>query len=232
MAFARHSSSTPTGRRRPVLITTALAAVVTLLSALVVTQPAFAAGSITATFTSAGDWGTGHQVNVTVTNSGSAAVNGWTLEFDLPAGDTISSSWDADVTRSGNHYMAKNKSWAGTLAPAPGSAGATTAPARSSRRRHCTINGVAVQRGRPRHHEPPTTTPTPTRPPRTPTPTPTPTTHDAAARRQEGRRLLRRVGRLRPQLPREEHRDERLGREADPHPLRVRQHHRRPVLDR
>ena len=37
-------SSTPTGRRRPVLITTALAAVMTLLAALVVTQPAFAAG--------------------------------------------------------------------------------------------------------------------------------------------------------------------------------------------
>ena len=69
MAFARHSSSTPTGRRRPVLITTALAAVITLLAALVVTQPAFAAGTIGATFTSAGDWGTGHQVNVKVTNS-------------------------------------------------------------------------------------------------------------------------------------------------------------------
>ena len=70
MAFARRSTQTPAGRRRPALITSALAVVVTLLAALVVTQPAYAAGTISATFTSAGDWGNGHQVDVKVTNSG------------------------------------------------------------------------------------------------------------------------------------------------------------------
>ena len=56
--------------------------------------------------------------------------------------------------------------------------------------------------------------------------------HVEPARRQEGRRLLRGVGRLRPQLPREEHRDEWVGRQADAHPLRVRQSGQRPVRRR
>ena len=147
MAFRR--SRTTTGRRRPVLITTALAAVLTLLTALVVTQPAFAAGSIGATFTSAGDWGTGHQVNVKVTNSGSAPVTGWTLEFDLPAGDTISSSWDADVTRAGNHYTAKSKSWAGPLAPGASFTWGYVATGPYKTPTACSINGVACTGGTP-----------------------------------------------------------------------------------
>ena len=35
----------------------------------------------------------------------------------LPAGTTMSSFWDADVVRSGDHYTATKKSWAGALAP-------------------------------------------------------------------------------------------------------------------
>ncbi|WP_315094660.1 glycosyl hydrolase family 18 protein [uncultured Cellulomonas sp.] len=169
MAFARHSSQTPAGRRRPALIATALAAVITLIAALVASQPAFAAGSISATFTSAGDWGNGHQVNVKVTNAGTTVVNGWTIEFDLPAGDTISSSWDADVTRSGSHYTAKNKSWAATLAPGASLTWGYVATGPFKSPTTCSINGVACTGGTP------TSTPTPTTT-TTPTPTPTPTT--------------------------------------------------------
>lgn len=173
MAFTRHSTQTPTGRRRPVLITTALAAVITLVASLVVTQPAFAAGSIGATFTSAGDWGTGHQVNVTVTNSGSTPVNGWTLEFDLPTGDAVTSSWDADVTRAGQHYTAKNKSWATTLAPGASLTWGYVATGSFKSPTTCSINGVACTGGTPTSTPTPTPTPTPTA---SPTPTPTPTT--------------------------------------------------------
>ncbi|MBO3083373.1 glycosyl hydrolase family 18 protein [Cellulomonas fengjieae] len=171
MALDSSTSHARPGRRRPVLITTALAAVLTLLAGLVATQPAFAAGTIGATFTSAGDWGNGHQVNVKVTNSGSTPVNGWTLEFDLPAGDTISSSWDADVTRAGNHYTAKNKSWAGTLAPGASFTWGYVATGPYKNPTSCSINGVACTGGTPTSSP---TTPTPT--PTTPTPTPTDTT--------------------------------------------------------
>ncbi len=53
----------------------------------------------------------------------------------------------------------------------------------------------------------------------------------AEGRRLQGRRLLHRMGHLRPQVPRQEHRDIRFGRPADPHQLRLRQRHRRQVRD-
>ncbi|MEE3917931.1 cellulose binding domain-containing protein [Micromonospora sp. BRA006-A] len=107
---------------------------VALAVAAVPMTTASAAGSVTATFAKVQDWGTGHERRVTVTNGTSSTVNGWRIEFTLPSGTSISSSWDADITRSGDRYVAVNKSWASTLAPAPASAGATTAPARTRRR--------------------------------------------------------------------------------------------------
>lgn len=34
----------------------------------------------------------------------------------LPSGTSVTSAWDADVTSSGTHWTAKNKSYNGTLA--------------------------------------------------------------------------------------------------------------------
>ncbi len=209
-------------------------AVVAVTVAAVPVTTAFGAGTVTTTFTKAQDWGTGHEAKVTVTNGSSATVTTWRIEFDLPSGTTISSAWDADVTSSGNHYVAVKKSWAGGLAPGASfswgynGTGAYKAPL------NCTVNGAACGGGT----TPPTTTPPTTTPPTTTPPTTHAAHHATADHRpaepgwQEGRRLLRRVGRLRPQLPRQEHPDQRLGRQADPHPVRLRQHHRRSLLDR
>ena len=180
------------------------------------------------------DWGTGHETRVTVTNGTSATVDTWRIEFDLPSGTTISTFWDADVTSSGNHYVAVKKSWAGPLAP-----GATfswgyngTGPFAGAAELH--RQRRLLRRRHPAdHHAPPTTAAAAhRRPPTTPPPTTPPPDHPAAARRQEAARLLRRVGRLRPQLPRQEHPHQRVGRQADPHQLRVRQRHQRPVHHR
>ncbi|MGB2569665.1 glycosyl hydrolase family 18 protein [Micromonospora citrea] len=159
-------------------------AVVALTVAAVPVTSAFGAGSVTATFAKAQDWGTGHETRVTVANGSSANVDTWRIEFDLPAGTTISSSWDADVTSSGNHYVAVKKSWAGPLAP-----GATfswgyngTGPYKAPL--NCTINGAPCGGGGTPTTSPtasptvsPTvspTTPPPTTPPPTTTPPPNP----------------------------------------------------------
>ncbi|SCG47449.1 glycosyl hydrolase family 18 protein [Micromonospora coxensis] len=159
-------------------------AVAALTIAAVPVTSAFGAGSVTATFTRAQDWGTGHETRVTVANGSSANVDTWRIEFDLPAGTTISSSWDADVTSSGNHYVAVKKSWAGPLAP-----GATfswgyngTGPYKAPL--NCTINGAPCGGGGTPTTSPtasptvsPTaspTTPPPTTPPPTTTPPPNP----------------------------------------------------------
>lgn len=40
-----------------------------------------------------GAWDTGLTANVTITNTGTAPVNGWALAFALPTGQTITSGW-------------------------------------------------------------------------------------------------------------------------------------------
>ncbi|GGR48699.1 glycoside hydrolase family 18 chitinase [Streptomyces aurantiogriseus] len=80
-------------------------------------SPAQAATSATATYTKPQDWGTGFEGKWTVKNTGTTTLTSWTVEWDFPSGTSVTSAWDADVTSSGTHWTAKNKSWNGTLAP-------------------------------------------------------------------------------------------------------------------
>lgn len=82
---------------------------------------AAAATNPTATFSKVSDWGTGFTGQVVV-QAGTTALSGWTVEFDLPSGTSIGSAWEADMTRTGDHYRFVNRSYNGTVA-----AGASTA---------------------------------------------------------------------------------------------------------
>ncbi|MEV4534872.1 glycosyl hydrolase family 18 protein [Asanoa sp. NPDC049518] len=141
-----------------------------VVAAAVPVASAFGAGTVTATFAVASDWGSGHEARVTVSNGSSAALSTWRIEFDLPSGTTIGSFWDADVTRSGNHYVAVKKSWMGPLNPGASvswgynGTGAYRAPL------NCTINGASCSTGTTPTNPPtgnPTNPPTsnPTNPP-------------------------------------------------------------------
>ncbi|MEU8577805.1 glycoside hydrolase family 18 chitinase [Streptomyces asoensis] len=80
-------------------------------------SPAQAATTATATYTKASDWGTGFEGRWTVKNTGTTAISSWTVEWDFPSGTSVTSAWDADVTSSGTHWTAKNKSYNGSIAP-------------------------------------------------------------------------------------------------------------------
>ncbi|CAM5323973.1 chitinase OS=Streptomyces violarus OX=67380 GN=FHS41_002213 PE=3 SV=1 [Streptomyces violarus] len=80
-------------------------------------SPAQAATSATASYTKTQDWGSGFEGKWTVKNTGTTTLSSWTVEWDFPSGTSVTSAWDADVTSSGTHWTAKNKSWNGTLAP-------------------------------------------------------------------------------------------------------------------
>ncbi|MEU9076353.1 endo-1,4-beta-xylanase [Kitasatospora sp. NPDC048538] len=62
-------------------------------------------------------WNTGLTENVTVTNSGSRAVNGWALSFALPAGQTITGAWNAAVVPAAGRVTARSLGYNGTIAP-------------------------------------------------------------------------------------------------------------------
>ncbi|MFJ6901797.1 glycosyl hydrolase family 18 protein [Streptomyces hokutonensis] len=117
------------------------------LAALVgLAAPAQAASTATATFTKTSDWGTGFGGQWTVKNTGTSAISSWTVEWDFPSGTSVTSAWDADVTNSGNHWTAKNKSYNGTIA-----AGASVSfgfnGAGSGAPSNCLLNGGSCDGG-------------------------------------------------------------------------------------
>ncbi|MGC9669028.1 glycosyl hydrolase family 18 protein [Planosporangium sp. 12N6] len=129
-----------------------------------------AAGSVTASFSTT-SWGTGQTATYTITNGSSSAITSWTVEFDLPSGTTLGSYWDALMTQSGSHVVAKNRDYNGSVAVgASTSFGFNTTGAGAPA--NCKINGAPCGGG----STPPTTAPPTTAPPTTAPPTTAPPT--------------------------------------------------------
>jgi hypothetical protein len=68
------------------------------------------------TYTSS-EWNGGFTGNLTVKNTGTAAIGSWTLRFGFPGGQQIGQGWSATWTQSGADVTATNLSWNGSLAP-------------------------------------------------------------------------------------------------------------------
>jgi cellulase/cellobiase CelA1 len=62
-------------------------------------------------------WNTGLTSNITITNTGSTAINGWTLAFTLPGGQNITSGWNATYSPTSGAVTARNMSYNGALNP-------------------------------------------------------------------------------------------------------------------
>jgi hypothetical protein len=72
--------------------------------------------SAAATFADTFDWGTGFTGQITLTNTGNTAINGWTLEFDFTG--NITDIWSAQiVSHVGDHYVIQNAPWDAAIAP-------------------------------------------------------------------------------------------------------------------
>lgn len=64
------------------------------------------------------EWETGYVIQpITVTNTGSSTITGWTVTFALPAGHRVTGFWNADVTVSGQNVTARGVASNRTLAP-------------------------------------------------------------------------------------------------------------------
>jgi chitinase len=134
------------------------AAVLAVGLAVVPVTQAFAANGASATFTKSSDWGSGYEGKYTIVN-GSTSPLTWRVEFDLPTGSTISSFWDASVTKSGNHVVAVG-TWNATLAVgASTSFGWIGAPGGVTPS-NCLLNGASCLAGGPPADTTPPTTPT------------------------------------------------------------------------
>ncbi|MFG2717098.1 cellulose binding domain-containing protein [Streptomyces sp. NPDC048416] len=185
---------TSTHRRRASGKTKAIGAVA---AAAVVGGAAFAltgtaqAASVGAAFTRTSSWTGGYTGQYVITNDTGKTLPDWTLEFDLPAGTSLSSLWNGDQSVKGRHVTVKPPSWdKGGLAPGksvtigfvtstPGTAnGAPDGTAGDPvgcliDQEKCSVDTGATPQPSGRPTQPPTAKPTAT-PSKTATATPTP----------------------------------------------------------
>ncbi|MFC4059624.1 cellulose binding domain-containing protein [Planomonospora corallina] len=78
-------------------------------------------GGCTAAYRVANSWPGGFQGEVTVKNTGTAAISGWTVKWTFPDGQKITQLWSGEHTQTGADVTVGNASWNGRL-----NAGAST----------------------------------------------------------------------------------------------------------
>lgn len=62
-------------------------------------------------------WNTGLTASVTITNTGTTAINGWRLGFTLPAGQSITSGWGATYAPAAGAVTGSSAPYNAVLAP-------------------------------------------------------------------------------------------------------------------
>ncbi|MFH8487691.1 glycoside hydrolase family 48 protein [Streptomyces longisporoflavus] len=63
------------------------------------------------------DWGSGFTADLTITNRGSAAIDGWTLTYDYAGNQKLANGWNATWSQSGKSITAKSLSYNAKIAP-------------------------------------------------------------------------------------------------------------------
>ncbi len=74
-------------------------------------------GSCQVAYAKTSEWPGGFTANVTISNGGTSAINGWTLKFTFPGDQKVTNAWNATVVQSGTAVTATNASYNGTIAP-------------------------------------------------------------------------------------------------------------------
>jgi mannan endo-1,4-beta-mannosidase len=69
----------------------------------------------TVAYTIVGQWTGGFQGEIKITNNGSTAINGWTLAFAFPNGQTLTQMWGGTYVQSGANVTVTNVSYTAAL---------------------------------------------------------------------------------------------------------------------
>jgi Glycosyl hydrolase family 12/Cellulose binding domain len=63
----------------------------------------------------ASSWSGGFQASIVVADTGAGPLNGWTLNFTLPSGETLASTWGGTFTQSGQAVTVTNAPYDGVI---------------------------------------------------------------------------------------------------------------------
>jgi len=108
--------------RKPLAVAAAAGAAALGL-ATVGALPASAATSCSATYSVPTDWGAGFTAQLTVTNTGTTALTGWTVTYSYTQGQTLQNGWNGTWTQSGGNVTVANAPYNGSLAPGASATG-------------------------------------------------------------------------------------------------------------
>jgi chitin-binding protein len=79
------------------------------------TTPGQGTGACTATYRSVGSWSGGFQGEVTVRNSGTANIAGWSVGLTLASGQSIGSLWSGTLSGTAPNHTVRNANYNGAL---------------------------------------------------------------------------------------------------------------------
>ena len=74
-------------------------------------------GGVHVDYARTSEWTGGFTANVTVTNNGTSAINGWTVAWSFPGDQKITNAWNATVSQSGAAVSAVNASYNASIPP-------------------------------------------------------------------------------------------------------------------
>ncbi|MFH9954703.1 glycoside hydrolase family 48 protein [Streptomyces roseolus] len=103
-------------RRHLTALTAALALPLGLLAAGAGAGTAQAAALACSVDYKANDWGSGFTAELTLTNRGTAAINGWTLTYSYAGDQKLTNGWSGVWSQSGKNVTVTNAGWNGTIA--------------------------------------------------------------------------------------------------------------------
>ena len=110
--------------------------VMVVISGLAITPVALAAASA-ARLSVSSTWQTGFIAHFTIVNASTAPMTDWRLEFDLPAGESVSHTWSSTLVQYGTHYVLTPANWNRIIAPGGSATGGLRG--RANRVLHCTV---------------------------------------------------------------------------------------------
>jgi len=94
----------------------AVSALIVAIFGLAITPVAHAAAA-TAALRVEHTWQTGFIARFSITNASMVPLSDWKLEFDMPAGQSVSHAWNSTVTQYGTHFVVTPANWNRVVAP-------------------------------------------------------------------------------------------------------------------
>jgi O-glycosyl hydrolase len=74
-------------------------------------------GTCQVSYATQSQWAGGFVAGVTITNTGTSAISGWTLKFTFGGDQKITSAWNGTATQSGENVTITNAAYNGSIAP-------------------------------------------------------------------------------------------------------------------